>query len=526
YTKGPDSFPFRMELDEALLTIPINPNNFPAKLWWLVNSPQNRSIRWDSNGEAVIIDQQLFEAELLSPGLRTSGKSPECFKTTNFTSFIRQLNLYGFRKLIPGAGSSDKQSKDEPDMDSILHHFHNPNFKQGHPELLVNLKRLTSSNKAKLAAGLEVTCQPPSRFQRFLLNSPEGKCTAKKKGSVLAGQGHQGRMNSSPYPHRSNSLPHLKEYNRTPIPSRAWIMGHDHASSSNYHTDKGVPLYVIHNVPGDLPCAVPPNSTNVQQVSQSTAAGGSKFGTIIHPQYQSGFYSPVAQRCPPGSLDLEMACSHQPPPLYPHYGYYTNYAAGYLHPSGQNPDSLSGENVSKKSDVNLDTVFKMVDEFQGPPRMHMVKVSSPEKRPITSSHLVGPSFNNPTACTSKPSSALTTAQHDMTSVSRPIHVDSSSMCPSFSSVPRGGIIITVPGNVSSDIAITMGPHSSRSEMGSHEGLEPGSTPKALPLESSQKRTTFLVVYEAAELLFRKDPGFQDLRFEEMGIVLEQRTGFT
>ena len=128
-------------------------------------------------------------------------------------------------------------------------------------------------------------------------------------GSVVAGQGHQGRMNSSPYPHRSNSLPHLKEYNRTPIPSRAWITGHDHASSSNYYTDKGVPLYVIHNVPGDLPRAVPPNSTNVQQVSQSAAAGGSKFGTIIHPQYQSGFYSPGKVRAQEGNGQILLWCS-------------------------------------------------------------------------------------------------------------------------------------------------------------------------------------------------------------------------
>lgn len=162
-----------MEFEEALLTIPINPNNFPAKLWRLVNSPKNRSIRWDSCGEGVMIDQQHFEAELLSP-VKPNGESSDLFKTTNFTSFIRQLNLYGFRKVVLAPGNSERSGeRDLTLMDGIQHHFHNPNFKKDHPELLVNLKRLTSMNKAKLEAGLEVNCRPPSRFRRLLVNSPD-----------------------------------------------------------------------------------------------------------------------------------------------------------------------------------------------------------------------------------------------------------------------------------------------------------------------------------------------------------------
>ncbi|XP_036436920.1 heat shock factor protein 5 [Colossoma macropomum] len=476
-----------MEIDEALLTLPINPNNFPARLWCLVNNPQIRSIRWDSRGEAVIIDQQLFEAELLSPGLRASGKSPECFKTTNFTSFIRQLNLYGFRKLKPGDGISDKQIEGKPVMDIILHHFHNPDFKQGHPELLANLKRLTSINKARIEAGLEVTCRPPSRFHRFLLNSPECNTTAEKRGSVLARQVHQRQMSSSCYPHHSNASQQLKEYDRSPIPSSAWIMGHDSSSSSSaFYTDKDVPLYVLHHFPADMTYAVQsnPTSVNVQQGSQSSAAARSKFDTLMHPhpQYRSGFYSPASRCCPPGSSDADMACSHQAA-SYSHYGYYPTYAAGYLHSSGQNPDWLSGDSMSKKTDVNLDTVFKIVDELQGSPKVHMVKVSSPEKRPTISTpekHLVGLSLHSSTA--SKPTSALASSHNDFPKVSRPIPVQSS---PSFSSM--GGIIITVPGNVSSGISITMGSHSSCSETGADEGLEQGSSQsEAALLESSLK----------------------------------------
>ncbi|NXG20980.1 HSF5 protein, partial [Grallaria varia] len=130
---------------------------FPATLWLLVNSPLVRSVRWDARGEGLVIDQVLFERELL-------GGAPRVFKTKNFGSIVRQLNLYGFHKLRPGLaggtvgpGLGPAAAGDSPD--GPRHHFWNPFFRHNRPDLLVRIKRLTKANKEKLNAGLKV----PSR---------------------------------------------------------------------------------------------------------------------------------------------------------------------------------------------------------------------------------------------------------------------------------------------------------------------------------------------------------------------------
>ncbi|XP_041809644.1 MAX dimerization protein MGA a isoform X4 [Chelmon rostratus] len=151
-----------MDVGGGSLPDSINPNNFPAKLWRLVNNPANKAICWDVRGEVIIIDQELFEGQMLSPSTIPSDNA-DAFKMTNFSSFVRQLNLYGFRKVDPAV-----QDDHHPTRDSGKYHrFHSPNFSQNHPELVASLRRLTVDNKAKLQAGLTVNCRPPSRYHQF-----------------------------------------------------------------------------------------------------------------------------------------------------------------------------------------------------------------------------------------------------------------------------------------------------------------------------------------------------------------------
>ncbi|RMC03586.1 hypothetical protein DUI87_19761 [Hirundo rustica rustica] len=83
----------------AQLPLPagLGAGTFPAKLWSLVNNPRVRSLRWDSEARGLLVDRSLFERELLRPG-GAQGPAPHAFRATQFRSFVRQLNRYGFRK--------------------------------------------------------------------------------------------------------------------------------------------------------------------------------------------------------------------------------------------------------------------------------------------------------------------------------------------------------------------------------------------------------------------------------------------
>ncbi|XP_077682227.1 heat shock factor protein 3-like [Eretmochelys imbricata] len=108
---------------------------FLAKLWALVEDPgTNDVIAWGRGGQSFcILNEQRFAKELL----------PKYFKHNNICSFIRQLNMYGFRKVIAlenGMITAEKNAAIE---------FQHPFFKQGKANLLENIKRKVSAVRAE-----------------------------------------------------------------------------------------------------------------------------------------------------------------------------------------------------------------------------------------------------------------------------------------------------------------------------------------------------------------------------------------
>ncbi|XP_052815254.1 heat shock factor protein-like [Mya arenaria] len=105
---------------------------FPAVLWRLVNSCTTGAISWETDGTSLKIDKIKFEDEYLN--------KPTFFKTKNFQSFIRQLNIYGFRKL-PSHYHRGQE-------DSIFVYKHDC-FCRGHPELLAKVVRNTAVRRTQ-----------------------------------------------------------------------------------------------------------------------------------------------------------------------------------------------------------------------------------------------------------------------------------------------------------------------------------------------------------------------------------------
>ncbi|XP_017340247.1 heat shock factor protein 5-like isoform X2 [Ictalurus punctatus] len=334
-----------MEINETTFVTLINSNYFPGKLWRLVNDPQIRSIWWDDSGEGILVNQLPFEAEVL---LSQPRQVTEYFRTTDFISFVRQLNLYGFRKKRTDLDVYDKQ----PNVSSIkdqLHHFHNPYFKRDKPELLLKLKRLTALNKAKIT-GIEVTSRKSKRFHHVMLNSPQETPALMKTGSVLLG--HQG----TPYHHPCNGPQQEKDMDRTSKSSQAFVVGHVDPSPVTLNTNNVVPVPVSHHFPVDSPSAYPSSITHMQQ------------GVIPH-HSQYRFYTPVYQRCSPDFLDSKVPRFQQRAASYSPCGYYPDHSVRYAHPIDQDPYWKAGDvPESRKSDMKekegLDTILKLAEEIQ------------------------------------------------------------------------------------------------------------------------------------------------------------------
>lgn len=99
------------------------PQQFPRRLYKMLQSesgnPSHTMIKWSESGGAFqIADIPRFSSLVL----------PMYFRTSKFSSFQRNLNLYGFSKVRKG-----------PDTDMYRH----PAFLRGRPELLSQLKKST-----------------------------------------------------------------------------------------------------------------------------------------------------------------------------------------------------------------------------------------------------------------------------------------------------------------------------------------------------------------------------------------------
>jgi hypothetical protein len=108
---------------------------FILKLMAMINDTANdHMIIWNPTGSSIIVhDSNALGREVL----------PKYYKHSNFTSLVRQLNMYGFHKVIGVEQGGLKQ------QDQQYWEFSHPHVQRDHPELLHFVKRKDQEKTSK-----------------------------------------------------------------------------------------------------------------------------------------------------------------------------------------------------------------------------------------------------------------------------------------------------------------------------------------------------------------------------------------
>lgn len=109
---------------------------FLRKAFHIINTCDPTVASWSEDGLSFYVkDQDRFAAEII----------PKCFKHNHFSSFVRQLNFYGFRKLREDHVELDNVDESK----SKWCHFRHSKFQRGRPDLLREISKNTHKEVAE-----------------------------------------------------------------------------------------------------------------------------------------------------------------------------------------------------------------------------------------------------------------------------------------------------------------------------------------------------------------------------------------
>eukprot|EP00529_Nitzschia_sp_RCC80_P023294 CAMPEP_0113457230 /NCGR_PEP_ID=MMETSP0014_2-20120614/9299_1 /TAXON_ID=2857 /ORGANISM="Nitzschia sp." /LENGTH=471 /DNA_ID=CAMNT_0000348715 /DNA_START=247 /DNA_END=1662 /DNA_ORIENTATION=+ /assembly_acc=CAM_ASM_000159 len=103
---------------------------FLRKSFDLIEHADPEIVSWSEDGKSFVVkDVKKFTDDVI----------PSYFKHNNFSSFVRQLNFYGFRKVK----DENLKINNEPSIEDKYWKFRHPMFLKGRPDLLIEIKKAT-----------------------------------------------------------------------------------------------------------------------------------------------------------------------------------------------------------------------------------------------------------------------------------------------------------------------------------------------------------------------------------------------
>lgn len=155
------------------LLIDMKKGSFVSKVLQILNEPSwTHLVHWRPDGQSfVVINPEEFSKNIL----------PRYFKHSKFSSFIRQLHLYGFRK--------------SSNIHSMAVEFTNPNFIRGREDLLVNVKRRAPKPNAPSMTTTNIIPQPTVGIDNSVVESLRSQLDdLKEQNRALSEDNHNLRL--------------------------------------------------------------------------------------------------------------------------------------------------------------------------------------------------------------------------------------------------------------------------------------------------------------------------------------------
>ena len=130
-----------LNTSDVSVASPVAPVNNPAKptvipgfvskLYRMVDESTSNLIKWGVDGRTfVVTSPEDFSRQVL----------PLFFKHNNFSSFVRQLNMYGFHK-VPHLQQGSMAASAIGNTESTIWEFSHVSFIRNRPDLLINVRR-------------------------------------------------------------------------------------------------------------------------------------------------------------------------------------------------------------------------------------------------------------------------------------------------------------------------------------------------------------------------------------------------